>query len=73
MSTIGRKAVTRRGMLRTSAFGSYPDSPLSAQFPPLTESARERVSCLAHAGEAGPDRVRAARQREGPHSTACVL
>ena len=26
MATFGRKAVTRRGMLRASAIGSYPDS-----------------------------------------------
>lgn len=85
MATFGRKAVTRRGMLRASAIGSYPDSPfcplvdpkaacpLPAQFRPLTESAPERVSCPVHAGEAGSDRVRAVRRRKGPHSTASVL
>lgn len=48
-------------------------SPPPAQFRPLTESAPERVSCPAHPGEAGSDRVRAARRRKGPHSTASVL
>lgn len=46
---------------------------LSAQFRSLNENAPERVSRLTHAGEAGSDRVRAARRREGPHSTASVL
>ena len=46
---------------------------LPVQFQPSTESAPERVSCHAHAGEAGSDRVRAARRRTGPHSIARVL
>lgn len=53
--------------------GSEADSQLAAQFRPLTESAPERVSCPAHAGEAGSDRIRALRRRKGPHSTASVL
>ena len=33
----------------------------------------QRISGVAYAGEAGNDRVRAARRRKGPHSTARVL
>ena len=49
------------------------DSPLSAQLQPLTETAPECVSCLAHTGQTGADSVLAARRRKGPHSTARVL